>query len=85
MVSTIQRFLNLLNHSHPTRLISASVGTVVYYGFQNCHPEVGNAFLVCCLMTGIAGNAFPFFKWFDQAEYKVMTFFVFRSLNFLLT
>ncbi|KAG1821257.1 hypothetical protein EV424DRAFT_1472411 [Suillus variegatus] len=28
-------------------LISASVGTVVYYGFQNCHPEVGNAFLHC--------------------------------------
>jgi len=51
-------------------LISASVGTVVYYGFQHCRPDVGNAYLVCCLMTGIAGNTFPFFKWFDQTEYK---------------
>ncbi|KAG2148637.1 hemolysin-III related-domain-containing protein [Suillus bovinus] len=63
-------------------LISASVGTVVYYGFQNCHPEVGNAFLVCCLMTGIAGNAFPFFKWFDQAEYKHCRIAFFLSLAF---
>ena len=23
-------------------------------------------------MTGIAGNTFPFFKWFDQTEYKVI-------------
>ena len=59
-------------HSRGFRLISASVGTVVYYGFQDCHPDVGNAFLVCCLMTGVAGNAFPFFKWFDQTEYKVI-------------
>ncbi|KAG2113336.1 hemolysin-III related-domain-containing protein [Suillus cothurnatus] len=63
-------------------LISASVGTVVYYGFQNCHPEVGNAFLVCCFMTGIAGNAFPFFKWFDQAEYKHCRIAFFLSLAF---
>lgn len=76
MVSTVRRFLNLLIYLHPSRLISASVGTVVYYGFQNCHPDVGNAFLVCCLMTGIAGNAFPFFEWFDQAEYKVILFFL---------
>ncbi|KAG1812170.1 hemolysin-III related-domain-containing protein [Suillus subaureus] len=63
-------------------LISASVGTVVYYGFQKCHPEVGNAFLVCCFMTGIAGNAFPFFKWFDQAEYKHCRIAFFLSLAF---
>ncbi|KAG0707089.1 hemolysin-III related-domain-containing protein [Suillus ampliporus] len=61
-------------------LISASVGTVVYYGFQDCHPDVGNAFLVCCLMTGIAGNSFPFFKWFDQAEYKHYRIAFFLSL-----
>jgi hypothetical protein len=51
------------------RLISASVGTVVYYGFQ-CYPHVGQVFLVCCLLTGIAGNIFPFMDWFNQYEYR---------------
>jgi len=50
-------------------LISASVGTVVYYGFQ-CHPNLGNFFLVCCFLTGLAGNVFPFLKWFNDAAYK---------------
>lgn len=52
------------------RLISASVGTVVYYGFQ-CYPHVGQTFLICCLLTGIAGNVFPFMDWFNRREYKV--------------
>jgi len=51
------------------RLISASVGTVVYYGFQ-CYPHVGQIFLVSCLPTGIAGNVFPFMDWFNQYEYR---------------
>lgn len=52
------------------RLISASVGTVVYYGFQ-CYPQIGRIFLVCCLLTGIAGNIFPFMDWFNTYEYRV--------------
>jgi len=52
------------------RLISASVGTVVYYGFQ-CHPYLGKFFLSCCFLTGVAGNAFPFLKWFNDPVYKV--------------
>lgn len=52
------------------RLISASVGTVVYYGFQ-CHPVLGNYFLACCLLMGVAGNAFPFLKWFNDPAYRV--------------
>ena len=52
------------------RLISASVGTVVYYGFQ-CHPNLGNFFLVCCFLIGLAGNVFPFLKWFNDGAYKV--------------
>lgn len=51
------------------RLISASVGTVVHYGFQ-CYPHIGQIFLACCLMTGIAGNVFPFMDWFNQYEYR---------------
>lgn len=52
------------------RLISASVGTVVYYGFQ-CHPNLGNFFLACCFLTGVAGNVFPFLRWFNDPAYKV--------------
>jgi len=28
-------------------------------------------FLVCCLLTGIAGNIFPFMEWFNLYEYRV--------------
>ncbi|KAI6046128.1 hemolysin-III related-domain-containing protein [Pisolithus marmoratus] len=62
-------------------LISASVGTVVYYGFQ-CHPNIGNAFLACCLLTGVAGNAFPFFKWFNDPVYRHLRILFFVSLAF---
>jgi len=51
-------------------LISASVGTVIYYGFQ-CHPYLGNFFLLCCFLTGAAGNVIPFLKWFNDPEYKL--------------
>jgi len=53
-----------------SRLISASVGTVVHYGFQ-CHPRIGHAFLGLCFVTGLAGNIFPFMAWFNQHEYRV--------------
>lgn len=62
-------------------LISASVGTVVYYGFQ-CHPNIGSMFLVCCLLTGVAGNAFPFFKWFNDPAYRHLRILFFVSLAF---
>ena len=52
------------------RLISASVGTVVYYGFQ-CHPNLGNFFIACCFLTGVAGNVFPFQRWFNDPAYRV--------------
>jgi hypothetical protein len=52
------------------RLISASVGTIVYYGFQ-CHPPFGLPFLALCFLTGLAGNIFPLMDWFNKREYKV--------------
>lgn len=59
----------LLTH-FPPRLISASVGTVVHYGFQ-CHPSIGHIFLGVCFLTGLAGNIFPFMDWFNKRKYKV--------------
>ena len=52
------------------RLISASVATVVHYGFH-CHPGTSHGFLGLCFATGVAGNIFPFVKWFNQFEYRV--------------
>jgi hypothetical protein len=52
------------------RLISATVGTFVYYGFQ-CHPEVGRCYLAVCFCTGLAGNIFPFMDWFNRYEHRV--------------
>nr|VWO99596.1 Mannitol dehydrogenase [Ganoderma boninense] len=50
-------------------LISASVGTVVYYGFQ-CRPAERDAFLVLCFFVGLSGSIVPFTNWFNQREYK---------------
>ncbi|PFH46188.1 hypothetical protein AMATHDRAFT_8127 [Amanita thiersii Skay4041] len=50
-------------------LISASVGTVVYYGFQ-CYPTRGHVFLWFCFLTGLAGNVLPFMDWFNQRRYR---------------
>lgn len=54
----------------PPRLISASVGSMVHYGF-GCHTNVGKSFLGLCLATGLAGNVFPFMAWFNKHEYRV--------------
>ena len=54
----------------PLRLISASVGTIVHYGF-GCHTNVGKSFMGLCLATGLAGNVFPFMAWFNKHEYRV--------------
>jgi len=62
-------------------LISASVGTVVYYGFQ-CDPHIRQFFLLCCLLTGIAGNVFPFMDWFNQYKYRMWRVLFFLSLAF---
>ncbi|EIW83236.1 HlyIII-domain-containing protein [Coniophora puteana RWD-64-598 SS2] len=62
-------------------LISASVGTVVHYGFQ-CNPDVGRFFLLCCLATGVAGNVCPFFQWFDDPAYKSWRILFFLCMGF---
>ncbi len=54
------------------RLISASIGTVVYYGFQ-CNPTTCQIFLGLCLLMGLSGSVLPFTHWFNQYEYRVRT------------
>lgn len=54
----------------PTRLISASVGTVVYYGFQG-HEIIRNTYLAVCLVMGVLGSVFPFMRWFNDLKYRV--------------
>ena len=54
------------------RLISGSVGTVVYYGFQ-CNTAPRNIFLIICLLNGLAGTVIHFWDWFDRSQNKVCT------------
>ncbi|THH04497.1 hypothetical protein EW145_g5482 [Phellinidium pouzarii] len=59
-------------------LISASVGTLVYYGFSG-HSQAAGLYLSLCLVTGIAGSIFPFMTWFNDRKHKVparVAFFV---------
>ncbi|KAF9565396.1 HlyIII-domain-containing protein [Agrocybe pediades] len=62
-------------------LISASVGTVVHYGFA-CNPRTGHAFLGLCFATGLAGNLFPFMSWFNKHEYRFYRIGFFLTLAF---
>lgn len=52
------------------RLISASVGTVVYYGFQ-CNSTATKGFLSLCVGMGVAGSILPFCEWFNMPRFKV--------------
>ncbi|EEB94441.1 hypothetical protein MPER_06746 [Moniliophthora perniciosa FA553] len=63
-------------------LISASVGTIVHYGFQDCHPILHKSFLALCFATGLAGNIFPFMKWFNEYQYRGYRVLFFLSLAF---
>ncbi|KAI0645744.1 HlyIII-domain-containing protein [Trametes meyenii] len=62
-------------------LISASVGTVVYYGFQ-CQETTRNAFLLLCLAIGVSGSILPFTDWFNRREYRHLRIAFFVSLAF---
>ncbi|KAL7281654.1 hypothetical protein ACG7TL_004971 [Trametes sanguinea] len=62
-------------------LISASIGTVVYYGFQ-CQDTMRNAFLLLCLAIGVSGSILPFTTWFNQREYRHYRIAFFVSLAF---
>ncbi|KAJ7250765.1 hemolysin-III related-domain-containing protein [Mycena rebaudengoi] len=62
-------------------LISGSIGTIVYYGY-NCHPSAGWPFLALCFLTGLAGNILPFMGWFDKYENRFLRLGFFVSLVF---
>jgi adiponectin receptor len=52
------------------RLISGSVGTVVYYGFQ-CNTNLRRMYLLICMISGLIGAVVPFWDWFNGSENKV--------------
>lgn len=52
------------------RLISGSVGSIIYYGFQ-CNTNARSIFLIGCFINGFAGTVLPFWDWFDRTENKV--------------
>ena len=51
-------------------LISASLGTVVHYGFY-CHENLRAFFLSLCVVSAVLGTLFPFMGWFNKFEYRV--------------
>lgn len=52
------------------RHISATLATIVFYGFQH-HPIERDFFLGLCVLMGLSGTVTPFFPWFNQRKYKV--------------
>ncbi|KZT10763.1 putative G-protein coupled receptor [Laetiporus sulphureus 93-53] len=62
-------------------LISASVGTVVHYGFR-CNPMACSVFLTLCLTMGLSGSILPFTEWFNKYEYRGYRIAFFVALAF---
>lgn len=60
-------------------LISASVATCVYYGFD-CHPNWMMAYIGLTVLTAIAGSVAPFQAWFDERKYKMKRVAFFLTL-----
>lgn len=52
------------------RLISASVQSVVFYGF-NCQTTEMRLYTTLCMLTGLAGSIIPFQAWFNERRNKV--------------
>jgi len=65
-------------------LISGSVGTVIYYGFQ-CNAAARSLFLSVCLINGVAGTVIPFWEWFDRRENKKWRIVFFLTTTILIT
>ncbi|OSX66071.1 hypothetical protein POSPLADRAFT_1043570 [Postia placenta MAD-698-R-SB12] len=63
-------------------LISASIGTVVHYGYQ-CNPMACKFFLSLCFIMGLSGSILPFTDWFNKYEYRRyrIAFFVALALT----
>ncbi|KAH8992802.1 HlyIII-domain-containing protein [Lactarius hatsudake] len=65
-------------------LISGSVGTIVYYGFQ-CNTNMRSIFLLICLINGLVGTVIPFWDWFNRSENKKWRIITFLSMTILIT
>jgi len=64
-------------------LISASIGSVVYYGF-GCRPTTAAIYLTVTFCLGIAGSILPFMDWFNERKNKNYRLLFFLSLVFTL-
>jgi len=62
-------------------LISASVGTVVHYGFY-CHATPRVVFVSFSVVSALLGTVFPFMDWFDRFEYRMYRIAFFLGLAF---
>jgi len=61
-------------------LISASIATVVYYGFS-CHRAAFTIYLSMTILAGLAGSILPFMQWFNQRKHKKWRIVFFLSLS----
>ncbi|KAF7350051.1 putative G-protein coupled receptor [Mycena venus] len=62
-------------------LISASIGTIVYYGYAT-HPHIAYPFLALCLAMAVLGSVLPFMAWFDHYENRLWRLAFFIALVF---
>lgn len=63
-------------------LISASIGTFVYYAFS-CRFAAFTIYLSMTLLAGIAGTILPLMQWFNERKHKKwrIVFFLFLALT----
>ncbi|KIJ39469.1 hypothetical protein M422DRAFT_85431, partial [Sphaerobolus stellatus SS14] len=64
-------------------LITASIGSVLYYGFS-CRPMIAAIYLSVSFCLGVAASILPFMSWFNDRENKIYRICFFLSLIFTM-
>ncbi|KAJ7605447.1 hemolysin-III related-domain-containing protein [Mycena polygramma] len=75
------RFCARLDYVGIGWLISASIGTIVHYGYRDTgHPHLECLFLGLCLLMALGGSVLPFVAWFDRYENRLYRLAFFLAL-----
>ncbi|KAI9281047.1 hemolysin-III related-domain-containing protein [Sporodiniella umbellata] len=78
---TVKSFTATLDYIGITFLITASISTIVHFGFY-CDPISRNYYMVFSSLIGSIGVILPFFRFFDTKRYRPLRIGLFVAMAF---
>lgn len=77
----IKSFTATLDYIGITFLITASISTIVHFGFY-CDPVSRNRYMIFSCLIGSIGVILPFFRFFDTKRYRPLRIGLFVAMAF---